>query len=67
MHQNGKQIMSADNSKLSKTKQIQVGSEICINGEVTEILVLGKKEWVSIRLPSKQIITINKKHICIPN
>ncbi len=34
---------------------------ITITGKVEEHLVLGKKEWFSIRLENGQVITINRK------
>ncbi len=33
---------------------------VTITGKVEEHLVLGKKEWFSIRLESGQVITINR-------
>jgi hypothetical protein len=42
-------------------KEIFYGKQVTISGKVEEHLVLGKKEWFTIRLENNQIITINRK------
>ena len=39
----------------------KLDSKVTITGKVEEHLVLGSKEWLTIRLENNQVITINRK------
>lgn len=42
------------------TEQELIGKKVLIQAEITEHLVLGKKEWLTVRLPNDQKITLRR-------
>lgn len=46
---------------MTKPKDILLNQQVAILGKIEEHLVLGKQEWLTIRLENNQVITINKK------
>jgi hypothetical protein len=44
---------------MANQKTDLVGSKVSITAEVIEHLTYGKKQWITIRLPNNQKVTLN--------